>query len=48
MYAATRGEAEICQILLEAGADPFLKNRQGQYAGAGPLGGSPCCGNGAV
>ena len=32
MYAAIRGQAEICRILLEAGADPFLKNRQGQDA----------------
>ncbi|MFZ1641968.1 MAG: ankyrin repeat domain-containing protein [Candidatus Contendobacter sp.] len=32
MYAATRGQVEICRILLEAGADPFLKNRQGQDA----------------
>ncbi len=32
MYAATRGDAQICQILLEAGADPLLKNRQGQDA----------------
>lgn len=32
MYAATRGHAEICQILLEAGADPVLKNCQGQDA----------------
>lgn len=32
MYAATRGQVEICRILLEAGADPFLKNRQGQNA----------------
>ncbi|MDG4550720.1 MAG: sigma-70 family RNA polymerase sigma factor [Candidatus Contendobacter sp.] len=32
MYAASRGHAEICQILLEAGADPVLKNHQGQDA----------------
>ena len=32
MYAASRGHAEICQILLDAGADPVLKNRQGQDA----------------
>lgn len=32
MYAAARGHAEICQILLEGGADPFLQNRQGQDA----------------
>lgn len=32
MYAASRGLAEICQILLDAGADPVLKNRQGQDA----------------
>ncbi len=32
MYAASRGHAEICQILLEAGADPVLKNHQGQNA----------------
>ena len=32
LYAATRGHAEICRILLDAGADPFLKNDQGQDA----------------
>ncbi|MFO1423215.1 MAG: sigma-70 family RNA polymerase sigma factor [Candidatus Competibacteraceae bacterium] len=32
MYAAGRGQAEICQILLDAGADPALKNHQGQDA----------------
>lgn len=32
MYAASRGHVEICRILLEAGADPLLKNRQGQDA----------------
>lgn len=32
MYAATLGHAEICRILLDAGADPVLKNRQGQDA----------------
>ncbi len=32
MYAASRGHVEICQILLDAGADPVLKNRQGQDA----------------
>ncbi|MDG4552755.1 MAG: sigma-70 family RNA polymerase sigma factor [Candidatus Competibacter sp.] len=32
MYAASRGQAEICRMLLKAGADPFLKNRQGQDA----------------
>ena len=32
MFAAVRGRAEICQILLEAGADPVLKNCQGQDA----------------
>ena len=32
MYAASRGHAEICRILLDAGADPVLKNRQGQDA----------------
>jgi RNA polymerase primary sigma factor len=29
MFAAIHGSAEICQILLDAGADPALKNRQG-------------------
>ena len=32
MFAAVRGRAEICQILLDAGADPVLKNHQGQDA----------------
>jgi RNA polymerase primary sigma factor len=32
MYAASRGHAEICRILLDAGADPVLKNHQGQDA----------------
>ena len=32
MFSAVRGRAEICQILLDAGADPVLKNRQGQDA----------------
>ncbi|MBL8247659.1 MAG: sigma-70 family RNA polymerase sigma factor [Candidatus Competibacter sp.] len=32
MFAAIRGHVEICQILLDAGADPVLKNRQGKDA----------------
>lgn len=32
MFAAVRGRAEICQILVDAGADPVLKNHQGQDA----------------
>lgn len=32
MFAAVRGRAEICQILLDAGADPVLKNHQDQDA----------------
>lgn len=32
MYAAARSHAEICRILLDAGADPFLKNHQGHDA----------------
>ena len=32
MYAASRGQAEICRILPEAGTDSLLKNRQGQDA----------------
>jgi RNA polymerase primary sigma factor len=32
MFAAVRGRAEICQILVDAGADPVLKNHQGQNA----------------
>ena len=32
MFAAVRGRAEICRILLDAGADPVLKNHQGQDA----------------
>jgi ankyrin repeat protein len=47
MYAASQGHAEICRILLEAGADPLLKNRQGQGVGAGLFGRSPCRGNDA-
>lgn len=32
MYAAALGRAEICQMLLDIGADPTLRNRQGQDA----------------
>ena len=32
MYAATLGHVDICQLLLEAAADPVLKNLQGRNA----------------
>lgn len=32
MYAAMRGHAETCRILLDAGADPYIENREGKTA----------------